>query len=220
MIKAVLFDLDNTLIDFMKMKKMSCDAAISAMIDAGLEMKKEEATKTLYNLYGEYGMEDPLVFQRLLQQKSGEIDHRILANGIVAYRKVRGGYLDSYPHVRNVLMQLRKKNIKTAIITDAPRLKAWIRLASMKIDDLFDTVVAFEDTNRRKPSKLPFKKVLDYLSLKPDNCLMVGDWPERDILGAKNLGIKTCFARYGNPSIKKTIADYDISSFDEILSIV
>jgi len=36
MIKAVLFDLDNTLIDFMRMKRNSCESAISAMIDAGL----------------------------------------------------------------------------------------------------------------------------------------------------------------------------------------
>ena len=43
MIQAVIFDLDNTLLDFMRMKKQSCEAAISAMIDAGLDMKKEKA---------------------------------------------------------------------------------------------------------------------------------------------------------------------------------
>ena len=41
MIKSVIFDLDNTLIDFMRMKKISSDAAISAMIDAGLNDDKE-----------------------------------------------------------------------------------------------------------------------------------------------------------------------------------
>ena len=37
-IKAVLFDIDNTLIDFMKMKKECCRAAIDAMISAGLKI--------------------------------------------------------------------------------------------------------------------------------------------------------------------------------------
>ena len=37
-LKAVLFDVDNTLIDFMNMKKKSCEAAIEAMIGAGLKM--------------------------------------------------------------------------------------------------------------------------------------------------------------------------------------
>ena len=45
MIKAVLFDLDMTLIDFMKMKNMACTEAIDAMIDAGLKMNREKALK-------------------------------------------------------------------------------------------------------------------------------------------------------------------------------
>ena len=47
-IKAVLFDVDNTLIDFMKMKRACCEAAIDAMIDAGLNMSKKDALKVLY----------------------------------------------------------------------------------------------------------------------------------------------------------------------------
>ena len=43
MFKAVLFDLDNTLTDFMRMKEQSCDAAIRAMIDAGLEIDEHVA---------------------------------------------------------------------------------------------------------------------------------------------------------------------------------
>ena len=43
MIKAIIFDLDNTLMDFMKMKGRAIDAAITAMIDAGLEISKEQA---------------------------------------------------------------------------------------------------------------------------------------------------------------------------------
>ena len=41
MIKAVIFDLDNTLVDFMAMKRQAIDAAINAMIDAGLNLSQE-----------------------------------------------------------------------------------------------------------------------------------------------------------------------------------
>jgi len=105
-------------------------------------------------------------------------------------------------------------------VTDAPKLKAWIRLASIKLSNYFDVVVTFEDTKQRKPSKLPFKAALRQLKLKPSDCLMVGDWPERDIKGAKALGMKTCFARYGNPKIKKTDADYEISNIKMLLDVV
>ena len=51
MIKAILFDIDNTLIDFMKMKEKSCEAAVEAMISKGLKMKKQEAMKEIYSIY-------------------------------------------------------------------------------------------------------------------------------------------------------------------------
>ena len=46
MIKAVIFDLDNTLMDFMKMKSMSVDAAINGMIEAGLNIDFEESNES------------------------------------------------------------------------------------------------------------------------------------------------------------------------------
>ena len=49
---------------------------------------------------------------------------------------------------------------------------------------------------------------------------MVGDWPERDIKWAKAIGMKTCFARYGNPKIKKSGADYEIDDIKMLLDIV
>ena len=38
MIKAIIFDLDNTLLDFVKMKQFAVKAAITAMIEAGLDV--------------------------------------------------------------------------------------------------------------------------------------------------------------------------------------
>jgi len=49
---------------------------------------------------------------------------------------------------------------------------------------------------------------------------MVGDMPLRDIKGAKKLGMKTCFAQYGNLVEKSLHADYVINDVSEILNIV
>lgn len=219
MIKAVLFDLDNTLIDFMRMKKLSCEAAIDAMIDSGLKVDKKKAIKLLFELYGEHGLEDPRIFQRFLRRVIGRVDYRILAYGIVAYRKVKLGFLEPYPHTHYVLLKLRGKGLKLGIVTDAPRLKAWLRLAALKISDFFDIVVTYEDTGRLKPHKLPFKSALAKLGIRPSECLMVGDMPNRDIKGAKKLGMKTCFARYGNTKIGKTDADFEIGDIKDLLEI-
>jgi len=220
MIKAVIFDLDNTLIDFMRMKNLSCDAAISAMIGAGLNVDKSKAMKELFKLYDTYGLEEKTIFQKFLKKIAKKVDYEILASGIVAYRRVRTGFLEPYPHVGEVLFELKKRGIKLAIVSDAPRLKAWIRLVSMKINHLFDVVVTFEDTKEMKPSTKPFEVTFKKLKVKASECLMVGDRPERDIKGAKKLGMITCFAKYGNPKAKAYSADYEINDIKELIEII
>ena len=227
MIKAILFDLDNTLIDFMTLKQKSCEAAIDAMIAEGLDMKRDETLKILFDLYREYGIEYQMIFQKFLKKVSGSVDYKKLAYAIVAYRNARTGFLHPYAGTRETLMKLKARGLKLAVVSDAPKLKAWIRLVNMKIDQFFDVVVALEDTGRRKPSVMPFKAALRKLKVKASSCLMVGDWPERDLLGAKKLGMKTCFAAYGYeqiPNIKtkkeNVKADYVVESITELARIV
>ena len=227
MIKAVIFDLDNTLIDFLKVKRIAVEEAVDAMIDAGLDVPKKKALEELYGIYFREGMEEPLIFQKFLKKMVGEVDYKKLAYAIVAYRNARTGFLHPYAGTRETLMKLKEKGLKLAVVSDAPKLKAWIRLVNMKIDNFFDVVVALEDTGRKKPSVMPFKAALKKLRVKPSSCLMVGDWPERDLLGARKLGMKTCFAAYGYeqvPNVKtkkeNVKADYTINSINEIARIV
>jgi len=222
MIKAVIFDLDNTLIDFMRMKEIACSEAIDAMIDAGLDIPKAKAFDILYDLYKEKGLEDPFIFQKFLRKVVGSIDYRKLAYAIVAYRNVRSGLLHPYPRTKMTLIKLKDKGLKLGIVSDAPKLKAWIRLAAMRIDDFFDVVVGLEDTGREKPSRMPFRAALKKLDVKANECLMVGDRPNRDIKGARALGMKTCFASYGylekeKPKVK---ADYTIDKIDDLVKII
>ncbi len=219
MIKAVIFDLDNTLIDFMRMKTLSCEAAINAMIDAGFSVSRERAMKVLFELYDRYGMEEPQIFQKFLKKTCGKIDYKILAHGIVAYRRMRTGFLEPYPHATEVLYKLRHKGLKLAILSDAPRLKAWLRLAAMRFTHIFDVVVTFEDTKKYKPDSAPFRMVLKKLGVPAGQCLMVGDRPERDMSGAKKMGMKTCFARYGNPAARAK-ADYEINAVGELMDVL
>ncbi|MEO0070959.1 MAG: HAD-IA family hydrolase [candidate division WOR-3 bacterium] len=221
MVRAVVFDLDNTLVDFDKWKNAAVDAAIMAMIDAGLDLTPEAARKKIYAIYEEKGIEYQEVFNDFLQDVLGLIDYRILASGIIAYRRAREGSLVPYPHVHLALLKLFRMGLKLAVVSDAPRLQVWMRLVSLGVDRFFDVVVTFDDTGKRKPAREPFEKVLELLQVKPGETMMVGDWAERDIVGAKELGMITVFARYGDAfGTKNSGADYEINDVLELVPLI
>lgn len=221
MIQAIVFDLDNTLTDFMKMKAAAIDAAIDGMIDAGFKLRREELRGRVDAIYLEKGLEFQQVFDELLQREFGEVDPRILASGIVSYRRARESALVLYPHVQMTLLELAKRGIKLGVVSDAPRLQVWLRLCSLSLQHVFDAVVTFDDTRVRKPAPEPFREVLKRLDVAPENALMIGDWAERDVVGGKSLGMKTVFARYGDTfDTKESGADFDVDDVLQLVGIV
>jgi len=220
-IKAVVFDLDNTLVDFMVMKKQAIDAAIHAMRDAGLKLPVEEIRKRIDAIYEVRGMEFQSVFDELLYNEFSKIDYKILSAGVIAYRRAREAALVPYQHVYMTLMELMKMHLKLAVVSDAPAKEAWLRLTYLNFHHIFDVVVTFDDTHERKPSPVPFRKVLELLGVEPQQSLMVGDWAERDVVGAAQVGMKTVFARYGDTfGTEVSNADYDIDDVAQLIEIV
>ena len=221
MLKAVIFDLDNTLVDFMLMKKQAIDASINAMRDAGLKLSTNEIRQRIDQIYNERGIEFQSVFDELLYREFSKIDHKILSAGVIAYRRAREAALVPYPHVTMTLIKLSKMQLKLGVVSDAPGKEAWLRLCYLNFHHLFDAVVTFDDTGMRKPNPEPFRKVLEMLQIKPAEALMVGDWAERDVLGAAQVGMKTVFARYGNTFGTETSnANYDIDDITQLIDIV
>jgi putative hydrolase of the HAD superfamily len=221
MIKAVIFDLDNTLVDFMAMKNQAVDAAIHAMRDAGLQLSHDEVRKRIDAIYAERGIEFQSVFDQLLFDEFSKLDYKLLAVGIIAYRRAREAALVLYPHVYLTLIELMKMNLKLAVVSDAPGKEAWLRLCYLNLHHLFDVVVTYDDTKTRKPNREPFEAALKRLGVRPEDALMVGDWAERDVLGAAQVGMKTIFARYGDTfGTVVSHADYEIDDVTQIVDIV
>ena len=221
MIKAVVFDLDNTLVDFMAMKAQAIDAAIHAMRDAGLGLPAEEIRKRIDAIYAERGIEFQSVFDQLLYDEFSKVDYKILASGIIAYRRAREAALVLYPHVTLTLVELMKMNLKLAVVSDAPSREAWLRLCYLDLHHLFDAVVTFDDTKMRKPNREPFVEALKRLGVLAEEALMIGDWAERDVVGAAQVGMKTIFARYGDTfGTVVSHADYEVDDISQVIDIV
>ena len=221
MIRAVIFDLDNTLVDFMAMKRQAIEAAIQSMIDAGLELATDDVRGRIDAIYKERGIEFQNVFDQLLYDLFQKVDYKILSAGIIAYRRAREAALVPYPHVHLTLIGLLKRGLKLAVVSDAPAREAWLRLCSLNFHHLFDCVVTFDDSGERKPNPAPFRRALEELRVDPSEALMVGDWPERDVVGAAKLGIRTAFARYGDTfGTIDANADYELGDISALLPIV
>ena len=67
LIKGVVFDLDNTLLDFMKMKQVAVRSAIRGMIEAGLEIDEDKSFGDIISLYEKIGWENQKVFDVFLE---------------------------------------------------------------------------------------------------------------------------------------------------------
>jgi putative hydrolase of the HAD superfamily len=221
MIKAVIFDIDNTLLDFMKMKSDSISSAIDGMISVGMNIDKDKSSKEIYDIYETKGYEHQEVFNEFIISKTGNINYKFLAAAIVEYKKTKELSLDVYNDVIPTLEKLNAMNLKLGIVSDAPSREAWIRLYTLNLHDKFQQVVTFNDTGFHKPAKEPFLKISEKLDTPLNECIMIGDWPDRDIKGAKEVGMKTAFAKYGSTQdINDSGADYDLNSVSELIDII
>ena len=220
-IKGVVFDLDNTLLDFMKMKQVAVRSAIRGMIEAGLEIDEKKSFEDIITLYEKIGWENQKVFDVFLENSIGHVDNKFLAAGVVAYRRAREANLLAYPNVNKTLIELTKLGMKLAVVSDAPSREAWMRIYYLNLYHFFDAVITFDDSGKRKPSAIPFEMALKKLGLKPQSSLMIGDWPERDVVGAKKIGMRTAFAVYGDTfGTKVSGADWDIKDIYELTRII
>ena len=221
MIKAVVFDIDNTLTDFMRMKRAAVDAAVEAMIDVGLPVDKKEMVDKIFEVYWKEGVEDQRILDKVLTQEFGRVDYKMLAAGIIGYRRAKDGMMTLYPHVHMTLIELMRLGIKRAVISDAPKLPVWLRIVGLGLHHYFDHIITSEDYGAPKPNPQPFQKALELLGTKAGETVMVGDWAERDIAGARRVGMKTAWAKYGNTfDTKHSGADYELSDIYDIVDIV
>jgi putative hydrolase of the HAD superfamily len=121
-----------------------------------------------------------------------------------------------FPDCHKTLDYLKTK-YTLHIITNGFEEVQTVKVKSSGIDHYFDNLITSEKAGALKPHRKIFDYTMKLLKATPDECVMIGDEPTKDILGAQNAGIA---AIYFNPKGEKLDGVKSISNLNELMGIL
>jgi putative hydrolase of the HAD superfamily len=203
--RASIFDFDGTLIDSFTPRTLAhgevCEFLVRYMRNEGYEPKRRLMLELISR--AEKEMNEKKVYDRNFWWK--EVLKKYLGKVIrispLVFREATYIYWETvrnkslvYPGVENVLNSLKHKGLALGLISDTDGLEGMKsrRIGESGLREFFDAiVVAGEDIQAVKPSTKPFLRMCELLEIRPEDCVFVGDNPEVDVSGPKQLGMKT-----------------------------
>jgi putative hydrolase of the HAD superfamily len=222
MIRAILFDLDDTLYEERQFFRGGFVAAADALERRGIGARVS-TVELLEHFHFEQGRED--VFQKLATR---------LAFPIEWIPELVGAFRAHKPDIRLAddvgvtLPRLRERH-KLGCVTDGWASVQRAKLESLGVEPLLDAVVVADDygRDRWKPHPFPFQRCCELLGTTPAEAVFVGDNPHRDVLGARNAGLVAVrirrpggyFAR-GGSAVVEPEADFEVQDLLDVERLV
>ena len=222
MIKAVVFDLDDTLISEKEYIK-SGYRHIAGIIENRFAMDKNQV---FYDLMSFFKVSPFNVFNRLYDKYQIEYSKEIILDLVNEYR---GHFPDIqfYDDVLPCLSELKRSGVKVGIITDGYAIAQRQKLKAVQADKYFDEIIVTDELGRDywKPHPKAFEVMKEKFQVNFDEMIYVGDNPEKDFYISKTYPIKTVrILRDGVHSDKKCLegieADISINHLQEIDSLL
>ncbi len=224
-IKAVLFDVDETLFDRVLAQKAVLELIVKQLpqVFAGYDpehvlaafLKSDQIYTDLFNSgAASEGSRDRR--SKLFLQLLG-INEKHTA-------RITGLYVKDYPTVKAnvdgaipVIKKLSRK-YTLGVVSNGFTDVQYRKLENMGLRDLFACIVLSEEFGVRKPDPRIFHQAASLLHMQPQECLYVGDSYANDVIGGKNAGMQVCWL---NPSAQKAAdekikPDFVITKFEEL----
>ncbi len=190
MIKAVFFDMDDTIYDTSGFAAIARRAAVKSMVHNGLKCDEDKGYERLMDIVKEKGSNYDKHFNILVKEINGEEDPLIIVNGIITYHNTKFSMLKLEPESFSILLYLKSKGYKVGLITNGKEIKQWEKLVRLGVYPFFDDVVTSESVGVEKPDPEIFEIAMNRLNVSPSASMMVGNNFEVDILGACKSGIQ------------------------------
>ena len=216
MIKAVLFDLDGTLLDR--------DASLVLFVEHQYErlqahlghVPKEQYRKRFIEVDARgYRWKDE-VYQQLASEFAIEsISWEILLEDYVSCFQ---DHCVPFAGLRDMLAELKHRSFRLGIITNGPGGLQLSSIRALGIEPYFDVVLVSGIEGVSKPDPRIFIKALEALEVEPHEAVYVGDHPANDVEAAKAVGMASVWKR--DPQYEAANADYVIDDLGELPKVL
>ncbi|MCZ6574587.1 MAG: TIGR02253 family HAD-type hydrolase [Planctomycetota bacterium] len=201
-LRAVLFDLDDTLYSTSSFAALARHRAVEAMVEAGLEVSVEEARAELEEVVHEFSSNYSHHYEKLLLRFPGRLRAGVhwavvVAAGVVAYHDTKSSELKPFPDAGRAIKGLKAMNLLLGVVSDGITVKQAEKLVRLGLSDAFspDAIFISEDMGVSKPNPKLFKMASKRIGVEPKEVLYVGDNPQNDIDPAHEAGMWTCLRR-------------------------
>ncbi|RAU20402.1 phosphoglycolate phosphatase [Paramagnetospirillum kuznetsovii] len=210
-LRAVLFDLDGTLIHSLP----DLVAAVNRMLAAeGRPALESEAIKAMVG-----DGADALVSRAFAASgglpgpEVGPYLDRFMAD----YEPRSAETTRPWPGVVETLEELRRRGLALAVCTNKPRAATHEVLGALGLAEYFHVVVASDDAPAIKPDPAHVRVILERLGVSADAAVMVGD-SINDILSARRAGVRSVALSFGyaHGPVEALGADRVIHRFDQL----
>lgn len=217
--KAVLFDLDGTLLDSKPLILKSFRGSWQACRKSEPPLERfrsliglplETMMKTILKEQGEHGPEASESAKCLLEGYRSQL---------LLYERQM---LKPFDGALELLRELKDEGLPLGLVTSKLRAVTERHLLLVGFDVLLDTVVCADDTLEHKPHPKPFLTAASNLGVRPRDCLAVGDSPA-DLLSARAAGMRFCAATWGADPVEVLLQegpDYAPGTPLDILEII
>jgi phosphoglycolate phosphatase len=206
-VRALVFDLDGTLID----SKADLVNSVNATLR---EMKREALPQDLVASY--VGSGAPVLIRRALGGTPSEEElKRALAFFLVHYEEHKLDHTHLYPGVAETLAEL--KSLPMSVLTNKPAKVSVRILEGLGVAQYFRSIYGGNSFETKKPDPLGVETLLQETGTARENAMIVGD-SSIDVLTGRNAGIATCGVTYGFAPHTLCVAppDVTVDSPDEL----
>lgn len=224
MIKAVIFDLDDTLYDEIEYCRSGFWAVAKYFAENTLKTSSEHFFSLLW---GQFNSSDRAkVFNNALNELCFDYDNEFISNLVSIYRSHEPDIV--LPDDSRQILEILAVKYQLGLITDGLLPAQQLKVRALKIENFFQAIIYTEQLGRQhwKPDTLAFERILEILDTRPENSVYIADNEKKDFIAPNKLKMHSI--KLTRPAkIHKTIVDdplakaeYEIEQLSQISEIL